>query len=120
MAKKEDISFVKIENANMVKLSLKQLAELYTDYAHLILKVKDLTDKKMSKKNELFAKIKDLESRYAMLMKELPKLPEGTKIERPEYPIASKPSYLATGEEDPFEELRHEFASIRSELEKLR
>ena len=120
MAKKEDVSYVKIENSNMIKLSLKQLANLYTDYAHLILDIKKVNDKKAQARKELFAKVKDLETRYNALMKELPKIPQGPKIQRPEYPTETKPSHLTAGNEDPFEELRDEFASIRNELEKLR
>jgi len=117
--KDEDISYVKVDNANMIKLSLTKLGKLYADYAHLILNVKKLNDQKKDLRKQLSEKLVDFETKYNTFIKELPKLPEGLKIKSPDYP-GSKAKEVEYRYSDPLEGLRQEFENIRSELEKLR
>jgi len=117
--KEEDISYVKINDANMIKLSITKLGKLYADYAHLIINVKKLNDQKSELRKQLFGKLADLETKYNTFVKELPKLPEGLKIRAPEYP-GSKAKNVEYTYTDPLEGLREEFENIRTELEKLR
>lgn len=117
--KDEDISYVKVNDANMIRLSITKLGKLYADYAHLILNVKKLNDQKIELRKQLFDKIADIETKYNTFTKELPKLPEGIKIHTPHYPgeRGKNVEYIPT---DPLEGLREEFENIRAELEKLR
>lgn len=117
--KKENTSYVKIDNANMIKLSLKQLAKLYTEYAHLILQIKKMSDRKKDMRNELFAKLKDVETKYSTFIKELPEFPD-VEIKKPNYPVQKDKSVIVEGLQDPFEELKNEFESLRNELENIR
>jgi hypothetical protein len=117
--KDEDISYVKVDNANMIKLSLTKLGKLYADYAHLILNIKKLNDQKKDLRKQLSEKMVDLETKYNAFVKELPKIPEGLKIKSPDYP-GSKAKEVEYRYSDPLEGLRQEFENIRSELEKLR
>lgn len=117
--KEEDISYVKIDNANMVKLSLKKLANLYADYAHLIISIKKMNDKKTDLRKQLFDRLMDLETKYNAFIKEIPKLPEGLKLRAPEYP-SEKGATVEYTRGDPLEDLRQEFENIRGELDKLR
>ena len=117
--KEEDISYVKINDANMIKLSITKLGKLYADYAHMILYMKKLNDQKKEMRKQLLEKLIDLETRYNTFIKELPKLPEGLKIKAPHYP-GEKGRPVEYESKSPLEGLREEFENIRTELEKLR
>jgi hypothetical protein len=114
-----EASFVKIENANMLKLTLKQLGKLYTQYARLILDIKDLKDRKEEIRKSLFNKMTEFEESFGEYTKVLP------KDERVVKPAAQKTAYptktpvVEYEYGDAFTNLRKEFERIREELEKM-
>jgi hypothetical protein len=115
------VSFVRLENANMIKLSLKQLAKLYTKYANKILEIKNIKDQKTELRKELFEQLNKIEDDYKELLKQLPKQPKmpQAKIKKTPYPKEKVPIIeYETG--DTFSNLRREFERIREELERIR
>jgi uncharacterized coiled-coil DUF342 family protein len=115
-----DTSFVKIENGNMIKLTLKQIAKLYTQYAKIVLEIKELKDKKSEIRSDLFQKVGEIEEGYRALAKLLPQQPEGVKsrLRNVSYPTEKTPEIEFSG--DSFVTLRKEFERIRDELENIK
>jgi hypothetical protein len=123
--KKEDgpTSFVRIDNSNMIKLTIKQLAKLYTKYAKTVLEIKRLNDARVDLRKSLYAKIAEMDTDYAMLVENLPKAPKEIHVRKPAYPvekIQEEPEVEYESPKDTFETLRAEFEKIRGELEKIR
>lgn len=120
MAKKEeDVSFVRLDNANMLALTMTQMSKLYTKHAKLILEIKKLRDTKKAKTKELSKKMKNLESKLNSFANLLPKETPETKVKQPVYPT-EKPKDVEVIGETSFANLKREFEKIRSELEKIK
>lgn len=116
-----EVSFVKIENANMIRLVIKQISKLYTQYAKIILEIKSLKDQKRDRRKALIEKLDEIGQEYKDLVKLLPKkeqekhIPSVKKIKYPKERIPD----VEFGS-DAFSTLRKEFELIRDELERIK
>jgi len=109
-------SFVRIENANLVKINLRSLAKNFAKYTQLMLEIKKLSDAKKQKRKEIAEKVKEIEKKLNTLIPMLPKVSEKLKKE-------IKPKERAveiSGELESFEDLRAEFERLKRQLEEIK
>ena len=109
-------SFVRLENANLVKLSIKRLSKLFTRYGNLIIDIKKLRDHKEELKKEVIDKLVDVEKEYLDLIEALPKSDKIKIMKKPRKKKEDLDVEIETNLES-FAALREEFERIKRELE---
>ena len=123
MAKKDEekFSFVRLDNATLVKMTFKNLAKKFARYSKLTINIKKISDKKNTKRKEFIKKLKEIEKDFDALESILPKMPAEEKIKkeveryRPEAKRVEVQGQLET-----FSELREEFERLRGQLEEIK
>ena len=118
----EDVSFVRVEGASTLILSIQHLAKLYTNYANLVLSIKKLHDTKVSKRKSLFQKVQKIEDEYNVLLTKLPKDAEPKHVKSPDYNKIEELESISVypSPEEKFDNLKNDFEKIREELKKIR
>jgi len=122
MAEREErASYVRMDNATLVKMNFAKLAKDFSKYSQLMIDIKKLNDNKRGKRKEYIEKLKVIEHNFNELVKMLPKVKEKEhiikEIERhePRPKVEDVESEVGT-----FAELRDEFERLRSQLEDLK
>jgi hypothetical protein len=119
-------SFVRVENANLTRLSLRKMSLLYTDYADLIIRVGELHKQKQELKKKIWKDVSEIKEGFKRLYEALPKeVPrEVAKIaKRIETVVEIEPKeeeFEARTDVETFEALKNEFQRIRHQLEKIK
>ena len=111
-------SFVRLENANLVRLSIKQLSKWFTKYGNLVIDIKKLRDQKKELKKQILERIKELEKEYHNLVEVLPKSDAVAKIKKHRKRAPRVDVEVETSLES-FAALREEFEKIKRELEEI-
>jgi len=119
-------SYVRLENANLIKLTIRKLSRLYTDYAKILIELKEMKANKGELSKKIIENIKRIQEQHSLLKRYLPEElpPEAykTKLKRFEVKPEVK-DYDVELEEvgiESFEDLKKEFEIIRKELESLK
>jgi hypothetical protein len=113
----EKYSYIRLDNATLVKLTFSKLAKNFAKYSKLMIDIKKLADKKNQKRKEFLEKLKNIEKSFKELGEQLPKPPK----EKPIKKEAPKPQKVEVqGELETFEELREEFERLRKQLEEIK
>lgn len=121
---KEDKSaYVKIENANLEKLTIRKMSVLYTDYANFIIELDKLRKQKESLKAKIYKdiiNIRDgLKTFYYLLPKEAQKETALPSKKLEQLNTKEREFEFETGLES-FETLKKEFEHIRNQLEHIK
>ena len=122
MTQKEDkVSFIRLDNANMVKITFGNLAKKFARYSQLMIDIKKLSDEKSMQRIKLIQKIKELDKKFGDFNKMLPNIPVAEKV------IKSIEKYEPSGknvtvenELGTFEGLREEFERLKNQLEDIK
>jgi len=119
-------SYVRLENANLIKLTIRKLSRLYTDYAKILIELKEMKANKGELSKKIIENIKRIQEQHSLLKhylpEELPPEAYKTKLKRFEVKPEVK-DYDVELEEvgiESFEDLKKEFEIIRKELESLK
>ena len=122
MAEKEEkASYVRMDNANLVKITFSKLAKDFATYSQMMIDIKKLSDKKQIKRKEFILKLKDLETKFKELELNLPtiKPPEKVIKDIERYKPSSGPKDVES-ELGTFAVLRDEFERLRDQLEDIK
>jgi hypothetical protein len=121
MAEKEEkVSFVRLDSANLVKMTFGNLAKKFAEYTRCMIDIKRLSDEKTEKRKELIQKIKDLEKNFESMLSMLPKAGAEEKIiKRFEMSGVDQPVEVE-GDLGSFEDLRKEFEKLKGQLEDIK
>ena len=121
MAQKEEkVSFIRLDNANLVKMNFAGLAKKFAEYSTNMIEIKKLSDKKIEKKKEFREKVKEAEKKILELENLMPKEPESKKIEKGLARKEEIPEVEVQGELGTFASLRDEFERLRYQLEDIK
>ncbi len=119
--KEEKVSFIRLDNANMVKITFGNLAKKFARYSQLMIDIKKLSDKKSTQRIKLIQNIKDLDKKFKEFSNILPKAPAAKKVVRSieKYEPGEKNEEVEN-ELGTFEDLREEFERLRGQLEEIK
>ena len=71
--KKNDVSFVRLDNANLLKMTLKDLAKNFAIYSQLIIDIKKIEDEKETLEKDFMKKLGSFEKDFKELKTLIPK-----------------------------------------------
>ncbi len=111
------VSYVRLENANLIRLSMRKISKLFTKYGTLILTIKKLRDNKEDLKKEVVDSMTEIEKEYLGLIEVLPKSSKIKKIKKPKTKRAPDIDVEIRTSLESFAALRKEFEKIKTELE---
>lgn len=114
MVKEEKHSYVKLENANLIKMNIDKLLRDFAKYSNIIIKIKELSDKKLEKREEFLERLKLVKNEFERLISTLPEAPE--KIRK----LEKKEKIEIKGKIETLSELREEFERLRKRLEEIK
>ena len=114
----EKYSYIRLDNANLVKITFSRLAKNFAKYSKLMIDIKKLIDEKNQKRKEFLEKLRTVEKSFKELGEVLPtppkeKLPVKKEVKKPQ-------KVEVQGELETFEELREEFERLREQLEEIK
>jgi hypothetical protein len=118
-AKNKEPTYVKIDNANLNKLTIRRMSMLYTDYGRLIIQINKLHTDKEALKSKVYKDIVSLWDKFKKLHDALPSDVQREiimpKVKKNEIPAEEKEFGLES-----FETLKKEFERIKVQLESIK
>ena len=121
MAQKEErVSFIRLDNANLIKMNFAGLAKRFAEYSQNMIDIKKLSDQKIEKKKGFREKIREVEKKILELEALMPKEPEAKKIEKKLEKHEKAAEIEVQGELGSFASLRDEFERLRYQLEDIK
>jgi len=116
-------TYVKLENANLTKLSLRRMSVFYTDYANIVIEINKLHKEKELLKVKVYKDLTRIKEEFRKLYDSLPKEAQrrmqAPAVKKVEVTPAEREFELETGLES-FEALKKEFERIRTQLEHIK
>lgn len=121
MENNEKVTYVRIDNANLTKLSIRKISMLYTECADLIIKINQIQKRKQELKAKINADLGELYKKFRRLYELLPKEAHKEAAEHiKELPIKPKKKEILEPGLETFEELKKEFERIKAQLEQIK
>ena len=121
-AKDKEPTYVKIDNANLNKLTIRKMSMLYTDYGKLIIEINKMHNDKEALKSKVYKDIMGIGEKFKKLYDALPKEVQkgiGAPVKKMEIPPEEREFELESGLES-FEALKKEFERIKTQLENIK
>jgi hypothetical protein len=115
-------TYVKVENANIAKLSIRKLSMLYTGCANMLITINELRKRKQELRQKVNADIEEIEKNFRKLYDSLPQEAH-REIEEHMKRIALTPHERKIEAEtglETFESLKSEFENIKQQLEAIK